>query len=96
MFGKKEVSNSFKVGDEFDPNQEVQIYLSAGELSLIHSLLAEKLEECEVLYKAGDRSQDTGLTAKFSIQSIEKIEPLLKPVAEWLHQQAHEHEHHNH
>ena len=72
--------------DNFDPDQEVVIPLSAGEMTLIHYLLRSKLEELEVLYKAGDRSEDTRLSGVFAFSSIAKIEELLKPVAEWAEQ----------
>jgi hypothetical protein len=90
---KKAQVGGFAIGDGFDPEQEVSLSFSAGELSLIHHLLVDKFQECEVLYNAGDRSTDNGLTGKFSVSAITKIEPILQPLAEWVHQE-HEHEHH--
>ena len=81
--------------DNFDPEQEVVVPLSAGEMTLIHYLLRQKLEEVEVLFKAGDRSDDTRLSGTFAISSIQKIEELLRPVAEWAQEQHRLHHHHH-
>ena len=84
MFGKKnETPTGFDTSKSL-LEQQVPVTLGAGELALIHYLTRQKLDECEVMYKAGDRSDDLRLTSQFCFSIIESIEGLLAPVAEHI------------
>ena len=87
MFRKKnkQPQTTFDVSQPLQ-EQEVPVSLGAGELALIHHLTRLKLDECEVLYKAGDRRDDLRLTSQFCFSILEKLEIPLSPVIEHIHE----------
>jgi hypothetical protein len=90
---QQEVTSTAFDLENFDPDAEVSLSLSAGELTIIHYTLRKTLEELEVLYKAGDRSNETQLSGGFATSVVEKVEEVLRPVAEWAHNQVEQHDH---